>query len=216
MMSQLVRTPKFLRKIEKDLLFLKNMPVEEFKQSIMNAYLVQRPKDVNKEILMKIHENMILYNTLENVYKWSKIVLITNHTHIPFITSDSPVIYNNINFLPSYLGSKDRIEFTILWTEYSQMIFPLDPNFAIMISDRDNKREEAIIDYEDVFDERAILMVNMLIYQYSERMVFMKNKDRGLINVIRKTCGNDLNKEYLSLEVSYKFIEDAYVKMKEE
>ena len=85
MMNQLVRTPKFLQKLEKDLNYLKSMSEEDFNKSLMNFLHVQKPNEVTKKDLVKLHEDMILFNTLEKIYKWSTMTVITNHTQIPFI-----------------------------------------------------------------------------------------------------------------------------------
>jgi hypothetical protein len=206
MMSQLLRTPKFLQKIEKDTIYLKNMSDEEYSKSLMFLYNVQKPKEITKNILLKLQKDMILNNTLEKIYKWSRITLFTNHTSIPYITSDSPVIYYGVEFFPSFLKKDGRIEFSILFDNYPLFFFPIDPHFAFFIGKFDNKQEDAIIDYVEEFEERRVMLLNMLMYQYSEKMVMMKEKDDGLIENIRKLCKADINREYPSLEVSYESI----------
>ena len=205
-MSQLLRTPKFLNKIEKDLNYLKEMSDADYYESLMFLYHVQRPKKVTKNKIQKIQKDMILNNTLEKIYKWSKITLFTNHTSIPYITSDSPVIYYGVEFFPSFLKSKGKIEFSMLFDNHPLFFFPIDPQFAFFIGKFDNKQDDALIDYVEEFDEERVKSLNMLMYQYSEKMVMMKEKDDDLIENIRKMCKADINREYPSLELSYESI----------
>lgn len=116
-MSQLVRTPKFQQKLQKDLIYLKEMPDKEYNESLMRLYFVQKPKQVTKKYLKRIHEQMIKNNTLEKIFNWSQLTLATNRTNIPFITSESPVVYNNAEFLNSYLIKQDRIEPTLIFNK---------------------------------------------------------------------------------------------------
>lgn len=206
MMSQLLRTPKFLNKIEKDLNYLKEMSDADYYESLMILYHVQRPVEVTKNKIQKIQKDMILNNTLERIYKWSTITLFTNHTSIPYITSDSPVIYYGIEFFLSFLKKEGKIEFSMLTTKNPLFFFPLDPHFAFFIGKLDNKQNDAIIDYVEEFDEDRVKALNMLMYQYSEKMVMMKEKDDELIENIRKMCKGDFNREYPSLELSYESI----------
>ncbi len=205
-MSQLIRTPKFQEKIKKDLIYLKNMEEEDFNQSLMKYFLVQKPTEVTEASLNRIHEDFILNNTLETIYKWSTITLITNNTNIPFITSESPVVYNQAEFLPSYLPSVDRIEFSMIFNANTTFYFPIDPKFAIMINKFDNTRTDAVVNYEDVFTEELIMTINMLEYQYAEKFVYLENINEELIRRIRHKCGNKLNTEYQCMEFSYNMI----------
>lgn len=209
MMSQLIRTPKFLRKIEKDTFYLKNMSDEEYYESLMFLYGVQKPKEITKNYLLKLHQDMILNNTLEKIYKWSKITLFTNHTSIPYITSDSPVIYYGVEFFPSFLKKEGRVEFSILFDNYPLFFFPIDPQFAFFIGKFDNKQNDAIIDYVEEFEEERVLSLNTLMYQYSEKMVLMKEKDDVLINKLRKRCNVDINRDYPSLKLSYESLKKS-------
>ncbi len=202
-MSQLVRTPKFQQKIKKDLIYLKEMPDKEFNESIMNVYIVQKPAEVTKNYIKKIHEQMIKNNTLEKIFNWSQLTLATNRTNIPFITSDSPVVYNNAEFLNSYLFQQDRIEPTLIFNKNTTFYFPIDPQFAILIHNFNNQRKEPLIHYEDIFEDNKIMIFNMLIYQNAEKLVLMKIKDEKLIQNIRKMCGKNIDKDYQSLEFSY-------------
>ncbi|MBA7590823.1 hypothetical protein ES708_32963 [subsurface metagenome] len=86
-MSQLIRTPKFQEKIRKDQIYLMEMDEEDFRESIMRGLFVQKPTEVTQNSLKKIHEDFIMNNLLETIYKWSTITLATNNTDIPFITS---------------------------------------------------------------------------------------------------------------------------------
>jgi len=206
MMSQLLRTPKFLNKIEKDLNYLKEMSDADYYESLMFLYHVQRPKVVTKKIIQKIQKDIILNNTLEKIYKWSTITLFTNHTSILYITSDSPVIYYDVEFLLSFLKKERKIEFSTLTTTRPLFFFPIDPHFAFFIGKLDNKQNDAIIDYEEEFDKDRVMALNMLMYQYSEKMIMMKEKDDKLIENIRKMCKGNFNREYPSLELSYESI----------
>jgi len=206
LMSQLVRTPKFQQKLISDLKFLQEMSNEEYNQSLMKLYHVPKPKLVNKEMIKNLQADMIRYNTLEKIYKWSRMVLITNHTSIPLITSDSPTLYNNLEFICSYLENLKRVEFSLLTNQNSIFYFPIDSNFGVMIGQFDNTRNDAYIDYEDIFDENQILILNMLMYQFSERFIFTKEEEDNLIRKIRNICGNELNKDYQTLEFSYNTI----------
>ncbi len=202
-MCQLVRTPKFQQKIQKDLIYLKEMPDEEFNKSLMRLYFVQKPKHITIGYLKRIHEHMIKYNTLEKIFNWSQLTLATNRTNTPFITSESPVIYNNAEFLNSYLKKQNRIEPTLIFNKHTTFYFPIDPEFAILIHNFNNQRKEPLIHYEDIFDDNKIMIFNMLIYQYAKKLILMKNKDDKLIQNIRKMCGKSIDKDYQSLEFSY-------------
>lgn len=204
MMAQIVRTPKFRKKLEIDLKFLQNMSEEEFSQSIMRLYLVKKPKELIEKDLRKLHEDMILYNTFERIFKWSKMTLITNHTEIPFITSETPVVYNNIEFFPSYLSSEDRFEYSpLLSRDYAIIYMPLDPRFSITINQFDNTQSDMLIDYEDVIEEDKIMLLNSIIYMYADRLILMKESDLGLIRKVRDQCGSIIDKEFQTLEFSY-------------
>jgi len=179
------------------------MPDKEYNESLMRLYFVHKPKQVTKKYLKRIHEQMIKNNTLEKIFNWSQLTLATNRTNIPFITSESPVVYNNAEFLNSYLIKQDRIEPTLIFNKNTVFYFPIDPYFAILIYNFNYQRKEPLIHYEDLFDNNKIMIFNMLIYQYSEKLILMKNKDDKLIKDIRKICGSNIDKSYQSLEFSY-------------
>ena len=208
-MSQLVRTPKFQEKIRKDQIFLKEMNEEDFRDSIMRGILVQKPEEVTQNSLKKIHEDFIMNNLLETIYKWSTISLVTNNTVIPFITSDSPVVYKNAEFFPSYLNKEKRIEFSlIIVPDTVNFYFPIDPRYAFLINNFDNNKKEVTIRDEEIFDEELIMNMNMLEYQHSERFIYLKDNDEELVKKIRNKCGNKLNIDYQSMEYSYKVLKE--------
>jgi len=208
-MSQLIRTPKFQEKIRKDQIYLKEMDEEDFRESIMRGTLVQKPTEVTLKSLKKIHEDFIMNNLLETIYKWATITLATNKTDIPFITSDSPVIYNHLEFFPSYLTKENRIVFSIIIIpDTVTFYFPIDPRFSIMINKFSNKKTEVTIQDEDIFDRNLIMTMNMLEYQYSERFIYLKEKDEDLVKEIRDRCNDNFNKDYQSMEDSYKVLEE--------
>ena len=208
-MSQLVRTPKFQEKIRKDQIFLKEMNEEDFRGSIMRGILVQKPEEVTQNSLKKIHEDFIMNNLLETIYKWSTISLVTNNTVIPFITSDSPVVYKNAEFFPSYLNKEKRIEFSlIIVPDTVNFYFPIDPRYAFLINNFDNNKKEVTIRDEEIFDEELIMNMNMLEYQHSERFIYLKDNDEELVKKIRNKCGNKLNIDYQSMEYSYKVLKE--------
>lgn len=212
-MSQLIRTPKFQDKIRKDQIYLKEMTMEEFQDSLMWGLFVQKPTQVSKESLVKIHEDFIMNNTLETIYRWSTMTLITNNTDIPFITSDSPVVYKNAEFFPSYINKEDRIEFSIIFTlQDINFYFPIDPRFSILINNFNNKNTEATINYEDIFDIELVMTFNMLEYQYAERFIYLREINEGLIKEIRRKCGNDHNKDYQAMEFSYSVMKEEMEK----
>lgn len=213
LMSQLIRTPKFQQKIRKDQLFLLLMDDNEFKESLMKFYLVQKPKEVTKNSLKKIHEDFILNNLLETIFKWSTITLMSNSTNIPFITSDSPVVYNNAEFFPSYLSKENHIEFSMIFNpETAAFYFPIDPRFSLLINRFDNQKNDVTIREHVIFDNKLVMTMNMLEYQYSERFIYLKDVDEELVKNIRKKCGNDLNKEYQLMEDSYKVLREEIQK----
>lgn len=213
-MSQLIRTPKFQDKIRKDQFFLMEMEEAEFRDSIMNNLLVQKPKEVTPISLKKIQEDFIINNLLETIYKWSTITVVTNNTNIPFITSDCPVVYNNAEFFPSYLIKEDRIEFTMLHQRDNvTFYFPIDPRFSILINKFDNKKKEPTIINETAFNLEHVMTMNMLEYQYSERFIYLREKNEELVKKIRNKCGNELNKDYQSMEYSYSVMKEENEKL---
>ncbi|NVM19606.1 MAG: DUF4238 domain-containing protein [Candidatus Lokiarchaeota archaeon] len=208
-MCQLIRTPKFQEKIRKDQLFLRDMNEEDFQRSIMRGILVQKPEEVTQKSLKKIHEDFIMNNLLETIYKWSTISLVTNNTDIPFITSDCPVVYKNAEFFPSYLNREKHIAFSIIIVpDTVNFFFPIDPRYAFLINNFDNNKKEVTIRDEDIFDEELIMTMNMLEYQHSERFIYLKDNDEELVKKIRNKCGDKLNIEYQSMEYSYKVIKE--------
>jgi hypothetical protein len=214
-MSQLIRTPKFQKKIQKDQIFLMKMDEKEFQESIMRLLLVQKPKEVTQNSMNKIHEDFIMNNLLETIYKWSTITLATNNTDIPFITSDSPVVYNNAEFFPSYVNKVNRIEFSMIFSQNVTFYFPIDPRFAFMINRFNNQQKEPIIKDETIFDPELIMNMNMLEYQYSERFIYLRDKNEELVKIIRTKCGNDINKDYQLMEYSYSVMKEEIKKYTE-
>ncbi len=212
-MSQLIRTPKFQEKIRKDQIYFKEMDEKDFRESIMRGLLVQKPTEVTPKSLEKIHEDFIMNNLLETIYKWATITLATNKTDIPFITSDSPVVYNHLEFFPSYLTKEKRINFSIIFNpDTVTFFFPIDPRFSIMINKFNNEKTEVTIQDEDIFDRKLVMTMNMLEYQYSERFIYLKEKNEGLVKEIRDKCDNNFNKEYQFMEYSYKVIKEEIEK----
>jgi len=208
-MAQLIRTPKFQEKIRKDQIYLKDMEEKEFHESIMRGVLVQKPTKVTENSLKKIHEDFIRNNMLETIYKWSTITLVTNNTDTPFITSDSPVVYNHAEFFPSYLNKEDRIEFSMIFNPDAVLFFfPIDPMFAVIINKFNNKKTDATIQYEDIFDNELVITLNMLEYQYAERFIYLREPKEDLIKELREKCGNEFNKDYQSMEFSYKVLKE--------
>lgn len=203
LMSQLVRTPKFREKLRKDQIFLMQMDEIEFKESLMHKMLVSKPKDVTESYLQKIQEDFILYNLLETTYKWPIITLITNLTQIPFITSDCPVVYNNAEFLPSYLHEKDLFAYSIITALETRFYFPIHPKFSLMIDRFGTEKKEIILLEEYVSNEKLIMLINSMEYQYSGRFVYLRDPDNKLIQEIRKICSNKINVEYQTMEYSY-------------
>jgi len=213
-MSQLIRTPKFQDKLRKDQIFLLEIDEEEFQKSIMKSLFVQKPKEVTDISLKKMHEDFIMNNMLETIYKWSTIAVITNNTDIPFITSDSPVVYNNAEFFPSYLHEEKRIEFSMIFSHHNiNFYFPIDPRFSLIINNFDNKKKEPTIINEITNDTELIMMMNMLEYQYSERFIYLREKDEELVRKIRNKCESELNKDYQSMEYSYSVMKEENEKI---
>ena len=208
-MSQLIRTPKFQDKIRKDQFFLREMDEEEFQKSIMKSLFVQKPKEVTDISLKKMHEDFIMNNMLETIYKWSTILVVTNSTNIPFITSDSPVVYNNAEFFPSYLNEEKRIEYSMIFNpDNVTFYFPIDPRFSIMINNFNNEKKEVTIRDEDIFDRELVMNMNMLEYQYSERFIYLKEIDEELVKQIRDKCGDKLIVDYQLMDYSYKVLKE--------
>ena len=209
LMSQLIRTPKFQEKILKDQIYMMEMDEEDFRESIMRGLLVQKPEEVTQNSLKKIHEDFIMNNLLETIHKWSTITLATNNTDIPFITSDSPVVYNNAEFFPSYLNKEKRIEYSMIFNpDTVNFYFPIDPRYAFIINNFDNKKKEVSILDEVIFDPELVMTMNMLEYQYSERFIYLREINEELVKKIRIKCGSDLNKDYQSMEYSYSVIKE--------
>jgi len=211
-MSQLIRTPKFQEKIKRDQIYLKEMNQDAFDESLMKNLLVQKPREVSKKSLLKIHEDFILNNLLETIFKWSTITLLTNNTDMPFVTSDSPVVYNNAEFIPSYLHKKDTVYFMMISNENTIFYFPIDPRFSIIINKFNNEKTDATIQYMELFDEEKIMTFNKLEYQYSKGFIYMREEDIELIQSIREECGTEINKDYQSMEYSYSVMKEEMEK----
>lgn len=211
-MSQLIRTPKFQEKIRKDQIYLMEMDEVDFRESIMRGLFVQKPAEVTSKSLKNIHEDFIMNNLLETIYKWSIITLATNNTDIPFITSDSPVVYNNAEFFPSYLNEERRIEFSMVFSQHATFYFPIDPRFAFIINRFNNQKKEPTIIDETIFDPELVMTMNMLEYQYSERFIYLREINEELVKKIRIKCGSDLDKDYQSMEYSYSIMKEEIEK----
>ena len=208
-MSQLIRTPKFQEKIKKDQIYLKNMENKEFQESIMRSMLVQKPTEVTENSLKKIHEDFITNNMLETIYKWSTITLVTNNTDTPFITSDSPVVYNNAEFFPSYLNNEYGVHFSIICVPETVIFFlPIDPRFAVIINKINPEKTDATIKYEDISERKSIINFNILEYQCAERFIYLRETKEDLIKELREKCGKEFNKDYQSMEFSYKVLKE--------
>lgn len=207
-MSQLVRTPKFQEKIRKDQFYLMEMDEVEFQESIMRRIFVQKTTEVTQNSLSRIQEDFIMNNLLETIFKWSTITLVANNTEIPFITSDSPVVYNNAEFLPSYIKKENHIEFSMIFSQNVTFYFPIDPRFAFMIDRFDTQKKTPTIVPKTIFDPKLVMNMNMLEYQYSERFIYLREKDERLIKKIRAKCGTDYNKDYQSMEYSYSVMKE--------
>ena len=135
--------------------------------------------------------------------------MATNNTDIPFITSDSPVVYNNAEFFPSYLNKEKRIEYSMIFNpDTVNFYFPIDPRYAFIINNFDNKKKEVSILDEVIFDPELVMTMNMLEYQYSERFIYLREINEELVKKIRIKCGSDLNKDYQSMEYSYSVIKE--------
>ena len=68
-MSQLIRTPKFQEKIRKDQIYLMEMDEEEYIESLIRLSIVQKPTEITENGLKRLHEDFIMNNTLEQIYK---------------------------------------------------------------------------------------------------------------------------------------------------
>lgn len=137
---------------------------------------------------------------------WSRLTLVTNHTEIPFITSDCPVSYNYVDFVPSVLLSENKLEPSLLINKNTIFMFPLSPHHLIMIQDFDNKRKQPLLHYEDILDEKKIITLNVIVYKFAERFIILKDINEELIQMIRSECGNEINKEYQLLEQTYRSV----------
>ncbi|TFG25567.1 MAG: DUF4238 domain-containing protein [Promethearchaeota archaeon] len=214
-MTQLIRTPKFQRKLFKDQIFLRDMDEDQFNESFFKFSQVEKPKkptEITKNYLREMQEGFIINNTLIGTFNWAQISVATNSSSIPLITSDSPVVYNNLEFIPSYLKSKKRIEFSLLINEKTSIMFPISHDFIIIIQNFKNSRKEPLLHYEDISNKNTIMKFNKIIYMYADRYVILKFKDNEFIKQIRLSCGDNLNKEYQLLQQAYDAMEK---KMKE-
>lgn len=207
-MTQLVRTPKFQNKIKRDLEFRLNMDDEEYKMSLSNLALVRKPQKLTNELVRTVQESIIKSNRLLDLFKWSKITMVHNFTKMPFITSDSPVLYNQLDFLPSEIPKLNRIEPSLIFNKNALIAFPLSPNFFIIIKDFDKNRKRPLIHYENINSENQVLTINTLIYKFSERFVFMKERDDNLIKLIQNNCKGEFDIEYLTHEIVHRDMEE--------
>lgn len=96
--------------------------------------------------------------------------------------------------------------FSLVYNANALYYFLINPRFAFFLNNFDNIGDDALIEYKDVFKEEKVMLLNILMYQYSEKIIIMKEKNELIIKNIRKMCSSDINKEYQSLEFSYKSI----------
>lgn len=205
-MNQLVRTPKFQEKLRKDQIFLKEMDNKKFNESIFRLLSVKKPIKISKKSLQNLQSSMMTSNRLAEMFMWSKLTLVTNYTEIPFITSDCPVSYNYVDFVPSVLLSENKLEPSLLINKNTIFMFPLSPHHLIMIQDFDNKRKQPLLHYEVILDEKKIIILNEIVYKFAERFIILKDINEELIQTIRSECGNEINKEYQLLEQTYRSV----------
>jgi len=97
-----------------------------------------------------------------------KHIFIINNTHVPFITSDSPVI----NIHPSL----DKLEKGKA-PEY--LYFPLSPKYAYMINNSDTYNE-----LENIVQDDDVIMLNEYIYKESYKTVFANSDE--MLSLLRK------------------------------
>lgn len=117
-----------------------------------------------------------------NDKKWA---ILVNHTELPFLTSDNPLIAINH-------GKQEHISAT---SKYLTYYIPISPIFAIEMYPKSVKWNDLF--YFDLFDVRSIAIYNLQIERDCTRMLFsnkdFKNKDFKLIKKL-------LNKKFSGKE----------------
>ncbi len=202
--NQLVRTPKFQEKLKKDQIFLKDMDEDEFKDSFFHFANVKKPAKVSKMSLQELQAGIITSNRLSEMLHLSQCTLATNFTDSQFITSDCPVVYNYVEFIPTVLKSQNKLEPSLFIKKgQSTIMFPISTEHLIIIQNFDTKRKELLIHYEDIYDESRIMEINRIFYIFADRHIILKNNNNDLIKKIRNECGDQIDREYQLLEQTY-------------
>ena len=192
---QVIRTPKFRKKLKRDLLFFKGLPDDEFQQQY-GIFLVKKPEDVTDETVKDVHEGMITNNLLNGtkIYESARISVVSNLTGIPFMTSDAPAVYSNIHFLPANLNG--NIHPLLIISKPGLLFMPLSPNHAVTINIDVHEREKMEATSEIISDPNFVMKSNMITYQCADRFVIMNNNDKTQIDRVKSTCNGTYDIEY--------------------
>ena len=208
MVYQLIRTPKFQKKLLRDQEFLKSMDQETYEKSIMRLAFAKVSEDITKELINNIHEDLIFYNLLEDRYNHFTAVILRNKLYNPLLTSDSPVIYDNIEFFPTYLEELGKYTFSVMLNSQSFLYFPLSREFSVAFYNFSSDQQGGIGITDEITNFDLLNQLNSLIFRFSERFIYVKYyKDLEYVREIRKICGDNLNEEYPTLEKTHNIME---------
>lgn len=116
-----------------------------------------------------------LANCYANLFDDKKWAILVNHTNLPFITSDNPLISINHSKEKHLSAASDKLTYYI----------PISPMYAIEMYPKSVKWNDLF--YFDLFNERNIAIYNRYIEQGCTRMLF-SNKDFNYIKELIKKC----------------------------
>lgn len=114
-------------------------------------------------------------NFYANLFDNKKWVILVNHTDLPFITSDNPLISINHSKEKHLSAASDKLTYYI----------PISPTYAIEMYPKSVKWNDLF--YFDLFNECNIAIYNRYIEQGCTRMLF-SNKDFNYIKELIEKC----------------------------
>ncbi len=116
-----------------------------------------------------------LANFYANMFDDKKWVILVNHTDLPFIISDNPLISINHSKEKHLSAASDKLTYYI----------PISPTYAIEMYPKSAKCNDLF--YFDLFNKRNIAIYNLYIEYGCTRMLF-SNKDLNYIKELIKRC----------------------------
>lgn len=134
----------------------------------------------SKEDIKRIHIVELFENKFSNFYSNfiddRHLIVLVNHTDVPFITSDKPIV--NIDY------RKNQQYPTSIIDKEVTLFFPISPYIAIEVYDKNIARKD--LAYLDIYKEKNVIGYNLALINEDTRFLF-SNKSFDLMKQMRKT-----------------------------